>query len=78
MDLTTAGLLILAVLFFALNRVVKRSCDSLEAHVSDDNRAITPELITTWKKQITNHAPGSAAYESYKAHLIRAGAWRGD
>ena len=76
--LDTAVLICLAVLFLALNRVVKRLCDCLSAHVSDDNLAATPELIRVWKKQITNHQPGSAEYESYKRHLTRAGEWRGD
>lgn len=72
MEFIYLSLIVLSTLVGCLFVIVNRYINCLNAHVSDDNRVATPELIKVWKKQITNHEPGSAAYESYKAHLIRA------
>ena len=53
----------LVVLFLSMNVVVIRVRDAQDAHISDRHRAITPELVAVWKKQITNHELGSKAYE---------------
>lgn len=70
---TFTWLMSLTVVVAGLIRVQNREINCLRAHTKDDNRPPTPELISIWKKRITNYQPGSAEYESYKASLERAG-----
>lgn len=71
--LLATGLLILAVLYAALLRVMNRWIACQCAHLRDDKLPPTPALIRTWKKEIKKHEYGSATFRSYDKQLADAG-----